>query len=99
VRSYDPKITIGVLLDFERMTGVRTLTDSKEVLSSVSNLSALLYCSIKHQFPKLSYAKFSADLTPEDIGAAIPAISEELSNFFQRLGPTRESPDGDQTTE
>jgi hypothetical protein len=30
-------------------------------------------------------------LTPEDIGAAIPAISEEFANFFRSLGASRES--------
>jgi hypothetical protein len=91
VRNYQPKITIGVILDFERMTGVKTLTDSSAVISSISNLTAMLYCATRYQYPKLNFAKFSADLTPEDIGAAIPAISEEFANFFRSLGASRES--------
>jgi hypothetical protein len=86
MREYEPKLTIGAMMDFERMTGVRSLSEARDVLSSVSNMTALLYCAVKHQFPRLSYAKFAADITPEQLGDALPALTEEITNFFQRFG-------------
>lgn len=88
-RGYDPRITIGVMLEFERMTGVKSLSDTAATLCNVTNLSALLYCAIRHQYPKLTFARFSEDLTPEDLGEAVPRLSAELTNFFQRLAKSR----------
>ena len=85
MHSFEPRITIGVILDFERMTGVKMFEDVGSVTQSMTNLTSLLYCSIKHQYPKLSFSKFIATLKPEELADGAKKVGEELVNFFQSI--------------
>jgi hypothetical protein len=47
---------------------------------------SLLYCSVKYQYPRLSYDKFCEDLKPDDLGEVYVRLAEEWAAFFRNLG-------------
>jgi hypothetical protein len=85
MRNYEPKITIGVLLEVERDTGVKTLQSPGDLLMSITNMSSLLYYSVKYNYPRLSKQQFLEALTPEDLSAAVPKLNKGLEDFFSLM--------------
>lgn len=85
MREWKPKITIGVLIEFERLTGIRVFENPGAIISGIDSSSTLLWCSVKAEYPRLSREKFLADLQPEELGAAIDALAKEMEAFFLRF--------------
>ena len=86
MRTYEPRITIGVVLEFEKMTETSSFLNPQAALSSVTNVMSLLYCAVKYQYPRLSYEKFCEDLKPDDLGTVYVRLAEEWAAFFRSLG-------------
>jgi hypothetical protein len=86
-RSYEPRITLGVMMDVERDTGVKTLESPGDLMTSLTNLSLLLYHSVKYAYPRLSKNQFLEGLTPEDISSAVPKLNKGLEDFFVQMRP------------